>query len=233
MLDAMISVVIPTLDEEGRLGGLLDALAREPGPTDIVVADGGSRDRTAAVAAAHGARVVEAPRGRGQQLAAGAALARGEILLVRHADMGFPAGSLARIEQALAAAPAAVGGNFRIVFDGDSAFSRRLTRVYNCMRSRGLYYGDSGIFARRAAYDAIGGFRPLAVMEDYDFVARLERHGPTIRIDGPPLVASSRKFTGRPGWRIVWGWLWIHALYHLGVSPDRLARIYYPNRAMR
>ncbi len=65
-------------------------------------------------------------------------------------------------------------------------------------------------------------------MEDYDFVRRLERRGETVRIDEPPLVASSRKFAHRPASRVVWGWLKIHALYHLGVAPERLARIYYP-----
>ncbi|MCH7888921.1 MAG: hypothetical protein IIA00_06545 [Proteobacteria bacterium] len=64
-------------------------------------------------------------------------------------------------------------------------------------------------------------------MEDYDFV----RRGETVRIDEPPLVASSRKFAHRPAARIVGGWLKIHALYHPGVSPERLARIYYPEQA--
>ena len=98
------------------------------------------------------------------------------------------------------------------------------------MRARGLYYGDSGIFVRRRAYDAIGGFRAFAVMEDYDFVGRLERFGETCRIDEPALVTSSRRFEGRRGWRIVWGWLKIHALYHLGVAPERLARMYDSDR---
>ena len=224
---AMISVVIPTLDEAENLVRVLVALQAEREPAEIVVADGGSRDGTADLARALGARVVHATRGRGAQLGAGARATTGEVLLFLHADSRFPAGGLERVREVLEESPRLVGGNFRLVFDGDSGFSRRLTAVYNGMRRWGLYYGDSGIFVRRPVYDAIGGIRPIPVMEDYDFVHRLERFGETCRIDDPPLVTSSRKFEGRPGARIVWGWLKIHALFHLGVAPDRLARMYY------
>ncbi len=225
-----ISVVIPTLDEAANLARLLAALAREDKPHEVIVADGGSGDRTVAIARATGARVVEGARGRGAQLRAGAAAAAGEVLLFLHADSEFPAGGLARIEAALAASPAAVGGNFRVVFDGASGFSRWLTGFYAWFRGHGLYYGDSGVFVRRAVYDAIGGVRPYAVMEDYDLTRRLEAAGPSVCIDDPPLVTSSRKFRGRRATAIVWGWLWLHALFHLGVAPERLARMYYPDR---
>ena len=79
---------------------------------------------------------------------------------------------------------------------------------------------------RGHVYRAIGGFRDMAVMEDYDFVRRLERAGITICIAEPPLITSSRRFQGRHPARIVWGWLKIHALFHLGVPPARLARLY-------
>jgi hypothetical protein len=72
--------------------------------------------------------------------------------------------------------------------------------------------------------------RPVALMEDYDFTRRLERYGPTCCIEDPPVVTSSRRFRGRRPVAIVWGWLNIHALYHLGVSPDRLARLYDSQR---
>ncbi len=83
---------------------------------------------------------------------------------------------------------------------------------------------------RRAVYDAIGGMRDFAVMEDYDFTRRLEAAGPSVCIDDPPLVTSSRKFRGRRALVIVWGWLWLHALFHLGIAPELLARMYYRDR---
>ena len=223
----MISIVIPTYNEAQTLPRLLAELAGERAPHEIIVADGGSRDGTAGLARAAGAVVIHCARGRGPQLRAGAAVSRGDTLLFLHADTRFPAGGLERLAAVLAAAPRLVGGNFRVVFDGGTSFSRRLTRVYNGLRRWGLYWGDSGIFARRAAYDAIGGVRPLALMEDYDFVARLEAHGPTQRIEETPLIASSRKFRDRPKPGVVWGWLKLHALYHLGVPAERLARLYY------
>jgi rSAM/selenodomain-associated transferase 2 len=221
----MISIVIPTLDEADRLPALLAALAAESEPHEVIVADGGSGDGTAALAAAAGARVVAAPRGRGRQVAAGAAAAGGEILWILHADSAVRPGALGAIRRALAD-PAVVGGNFRLIFDGERRFSRWLTGFYACVRRSGFYYGDSGIFARRSVYERLGGIKPLALMEDYDFVRRLERAGPTACIAHPPLVTSSRRFAGRRPARIFALWLAIHLLFHIGVSPDFLAKLY-------
>ncbi len=225
-----VSVVIPTLNEATRLPALLAALGREPQLEEIIVVDGGSRDGTARVARAGGAVVLSSGPGRGRQLRRGAEAARGEVILFLHADSGFPASGLRRIAERLAARPEIVGGNFRIVFDGDDGFSRWLTGFYAWFRRRGLYYGDSGIFVRRDVYEALGGIRPIALMEDYDFGRRLERFGPTCCIEEVALVSSSRRFAGRRPVAIVAGWLWLHALYHLGVSPEYLARLYRSTR---
>ncbi len=222
----MISVIIPALDEAEHLPRLFADLRAGDAAAEVIVVDGGSTDGTRRIAREAGASVIRAERGRGRQIAAGAALARGEILLFLHADSRFPPGGLARIAEALAARPDAVGGNFRLDFDGGTGFDAWLERFYAWIRRRGFYYGDSGVFVRRAVHDRIGGVRAIALMEDYDFVRRLERAGPTLCIDDPPLVTSSRRFAGRSPVRIVFGWLKIHALVHLGVSPDYLARIY-------
>ena len=177
-----------------------------------------------------GVTLLSAQRGRGQQLLAGAEAASGEVLLFLHADSRFPAGGLEAIETALRESPALVGGNFRVVFDGNSDFSRWLTGFYAWFRGHGLYYGDSAVFARRDVYREIGGIRRMALMEDYDFTRRLERAGPTCCLDAPALVTSSRRFEGRRPAAIVWGWIKIHALYHLGVPPRTLARIYNSER---
>lgn len=222
----MISVIIPTLDEAATLPQLLQALRQEPTPAEIVVVDGGSRDGTASIAHRANVRVLTAARGRGAQLRAGAEAASGDVLLFLHADSRFPAGGLRRIEEALTASPELIGGNFRIVFDGADGFSRWLTGFYAWFRGHGLYYGDSGIFVRRRVYQALGGVRPIALMEDYDFSRRLERAGPTCCLEDVALVSSSRRFRGRSPAAIFLGWLWLHALFHLGVSPERLARLY-------
>ena len=158
------------------------------------------------------------------------AAAQGDVLLFLHADTRFPADGLARLRQALASDPACPGGNFRLLFEGTRPFCRWLEGFYAWIRSHGVYYGDSGIFVRRAVYERIGGFRPIALMEDYDFTRRLERAGKTCCIEEPALVTSARRFEGRWPPAIVWGWLEIHALYHLGLPPALLAKRYDSRR---
>jgi rSAM/selenodomain-associated transferase 2 len=226
----MISVIIPVLNEASRLPVLLDALRRSSTVCEIIVVDGGSTDGSDAIAVARGAWLLRGGRGRGRQLAAGAAAASGDVLLFLHADSLFPTGGLDAIDRRMARDPTLAGGNFRLIFDGDDGFSRWLTGFYAWLRRRGIYYGDSGIFVRRAVYDALGGIQPIAVMEDFNLAHRLERRGPTVCIADPPLVTSSRRFRGRHPVAIVAGWLRIHLLYAMGVSPDRLAILYNSER---
>jgi rSAM/selenodomain-associated transferase 2 len=224
-------VVIPALNEATRLPRLLRALRAEPVRCETVVVDGGSGDGTAEAARAAGATLVlSAPRGRGQQLAAGAAAARGSALLFLHADSVFPPGGLVALERLLRERPEVVGGNYRLLFDGEDGFSRWLAGFYAAIRALGFWYGDSGIFVRRACYDALGGVRPIAVMEDYDLVRRIKRAGRTACLAEPPLTTSSRRFEGRRPPAIVLGWVRIHLLYWMGVSPERLALIYDSER---
>lgn len=221
-----ISVIIPTLDEEKALPSLLHALVQEDTDKEIIVVDGGSRDNTIRLAQDYGAKVLLALPGRGAAINRGASEARGDLLLFLHADTLFPAGGLKKIKETLADQPKLVGGNFRLLFDGDTIFSRWLTSFYAWIRWCGLYYGDSGIFVRSSAYNAIGGIRPIPVMEDIDFVRRLEWFGKTCCILNPPLITSSRRFQGRRALEIVYGWIKLHVLFYLGVSPERLAQIY-------
>lgn len=226
----MISVIIPTLNEAENLEPLLDTLLAETVMAEIIVVDGGSTDGTPQIALSNGVHFIPTAPGRGHQLCNGADAATGDVLLFLHADCQFPAGGLDRIERILSDHPMAVGGNHRLHFDGDDSFSRWLDGFYAWIRSRGVYYGDSGIFARRATLEAIGGVHPLALMEDFDLVRRMERYGETVCIAEPPLVTSSRRFENRHPTAIIWGWLKIHALYYLGVSPQRLAKLYNSDR---
>jgi rSAM/selenodomain-associated transferase 2 len=224
--EGRVSIVIPTLNEADRLPQLLAVLASESDLREIIVADGGSDDGTQLVALQLGAKVISTEPGRGRALREGAAAANGDILLFLHADSIFPAGGLAAVLRALHRDQRVVGGNFRVVFDVETPFTRRLAAVYAWFRRFSLYYGDSGIFVRRKVYDEIGGIKPIPLMEDYDFVRRLERAGPTCRIDDPPLITSSRRFMNRPWPLALWSYTKIHLLYWLGVSPEHLASIY-------
>ncbi|HEX8188547.1 MAG TPA: glycosyltransferase, partial [Pyrinomonadaceae bacterium] len=118
-----ISIIIPALNEAQSVGATLDAAARLKGVVEVIVVDGGSADGTAEVARARGARVVTAARGRGAQMHAGALAARGELFWFLHADTLAPADAAGAIARALLP-PGAVGGNFRVCFDGAGGAAR-------------------------------------------------------------------------------------------------------------
>lgn len=227
-----ISVVIPTYNEAARLMSLFVSLQEQEVPHEVIVVDGGSTDETMEIAKKAGVTYVQSKKGRGRQLREGAGIAKGSVLLFLHADSRFPKDGLGAIQRSLDQNSMVIGGNFRLLFDGDTRFSRWLNGFYAWIRRHGFYYGDSAIFVRRSVYIEVGEIRPIALMEDYDLVQRLEKHGRMICIDDPPLITSSRKFEGRSAVSIVWGWLVIHVLFYLGVSPDRLARIYYGDHAL-
>jgi rSAM/selenodomain-associated transferase 2 len=223
----VISVVIPVLNEAARLPALLATLAAEPVACETIVVDGGSRDGSAEAAERAGAGLVlRAPRGRGVQLAAGAARARGGIVLLLHADSILCPGALVALQRRMDADPALVGGNFRLLFDGEDEISRWVERFYASIRRFGWFYGDSGIFIRRSVLEAIGGLRPLPLMEDWDLVRRMRAAGRIACIGDPPLRSSSRRFAGRGRAAILTGWVRIHLLYWAGLPPERLAALY-------
>jgi rSAM/selenodomain-associated transferase 2 len=223
---SMISIIIPTLNEARLLPSLLNAISQQRAEYEVIVVDGGSQDRTLETARCHGVRTLPSPPGRGNAMCIGAKEARGDVLFFLHADSSLLPGALNRINEVLSANPKIIGGNFRLIFDGETPFARWLTGFYARIRFVGLYYGDSGIFVRRSVYQALGGFRPMPVMEDLEFVRRLEQFGCTCCIKEPPLITSSRRFKGHRPLEILWGWIRLHVMFWLGVSPDRLAEIY-------
>jgi rSAM/selenodomain-associated transferase 2 len=222
----MISIIILTLNEECSLPSLLDAICQQEVDHEVIVVDGGSRDRTLEIARSYAVRILPSPPGRGNGICVGAKEARGDVLFFLHADSMLLPRALNSINEVLLANTEIIGGNFRLVFDGDTPFSRWLTRSYAWIRAIGFYYGDSGIFVRRSVYEALGGFRPIALMEDLDFVRRFERFGQTCCIKDPHLITSSRRFERHHPLQMVYLWIWLHALFWLRVSPDRLAEIY-------
>ncbi len=222
MRDLTVSVVVPTLDEAGQIGALLGVTDAD----EVIVVDGGSRDGTAGIAARHprAPRVLEAVGGRAAQCNAGAAAAGGDLLVFLHADSRLPPDGAARLRVA-GADPAVVGGNFALRFGDDHGFAAVLGRVYALQRRLGLYYGDSCVWCRATAFAALGGYAERPIMDDYDFVRRLERHGRTTCIPGPA-ITSDRRWRAMGIARTVFAWTAIRWLYLAGVSPGRLARLY-------
>lgn len=138
-----ISVIIPTLNEAEIVGTTVTGAVRLVGRLEVIVADGGSRDETAAVATQHGAIVITSRRGRGTQMHAGAIAATGDILWFLHADTLPTTDAPRQIAEALMDQQT-VGGNFQIRFAGEFASARFLTWLYRQLARLGLQYGDSG-----------------------------------------------------------------------------------------
>ena len=225
-LQERISVVIPTLNAAATLPDTLAALCSAAMLGEVIVADGGSSDETAARAVAAGARVVVGPRGRGGQLAAGAAAASGNWLLFLHADCRLEPG-WERAVDAFLRAPAAEAraGYFDLALDDPAPAARRLERLVT-WRSRflALPYGDQGLLIARRLYDAVGGFAPLPLMEDVDLVRRLGRRR-LARI-GARCVASARRYRRDGFVRRPLRNLLCLLLYFIGVPPARIVRLY-------
>jgi rSAM/selenodomain-associated transferase 2 len=221
-----ISAVIPTLNAAGTLSTTLDALCSSAMVREVIVADGGSSDETLARAGMAGARVVIAPRGRGVQLAAGAAAASGDWLLFLHADCRPEPGWESAVDAFLTAPEAQRrAGYFDLALDDRAPAARRLEHIvaWRC-RVLALPYGDQGLLIARTLYEAVGGFAPLPLMEDVDLVRRLGRRR-LARI-GARCIASARRYR-RDGYlyRPLRN-LFCLSLYFAGVPPARIVRLY-------
>lgn len=226
LLGLNLSVVIPALNAARTLPACLERLE---GAYEIVVVDGGSTDETRAVAEAHGARLIAAPKGRGVQLRAGAEAARGEWLLFLHADTVLGEGWREAVRRHVATAPRCAGC-FRLRLDSEAWQARLIERgVAARVRLFGLPYGDQGLLISRALCDRVGGFAPLPLMEDVDLARRIGRR--RLRLLGAEALTSAARWEEE-------GWMTRSArnllclgLYGLGVSPDRVARLYAGRRS--
>ncbi len=227
-----LSVVIPAMDEAAMLPGLLQDLRRlTVHPVEIVVVDGGSTDGTADLAAAAGAQVVRAERGRGRQLRAGAAAARAPLLCFLHADVRLGDEALAELAR-LARDPGAGGAAwaFRLRI-GAPGLAYRVVETGANLRSAlaGLPYGDQGLVVSRAAYDAAGGYAAVPLMEDVMLVRALRRHRP-VRLLRSAVTVSARRWQRDGVWRRSGLNLFLLARWLLGAAPERLVAAYERRR---
>jgi rSAM/selenodomain-associated transferase 2 len=226
MADALISIIIPALDEAAQIPGVLSRLQQlRARGHEVIVVDGGSRDTTREDAQPLCDMVIEAPRGRAEQMAAGAAVSRHDILWFVHADSWVPDYADILINNAL---QQACWGRFNVQLSG--RYRRPLLRVVERLmnwRSRitGIATGDQGIFLTRAAYESVDGMPLLPLMEDVELSRRLRRRGRPACIT-QPLVTSSRRWEQQGVWRTILQMWLLRAAYAVGVSPGRLARLY-------
>ncbi len=223
-----LSIVIPTLNEAGVIRqNIQHALALQP--HEIVVADGQSQDGTSELARSAGATVVTSERGRGRQLNAGARAATGDALLFLHADCWLESQAAEQIEAALRDENV-MGGAFRQQIDDERPVFRWLESG-NAARVRWyrMPYGDQGIFVRRSAFETVGGFAEVRLMEDLLLMREFRRRGWRIEFLPGPIHVDPRRWLKHGVLRqTLRNWTLLAGL-KLGISPDRLAKHYAPN----
>jgi rSAM/selenodomain-associated transferase 2 len=217
----MISVIVPAYNEEKALPETLRCLFAQPGDYEVIVVDGGSRDRTRGIVRAEPrARLLTAPKGRAAQMNAGAGEAKGEWLLFLHADTRMPDGALVWLNQMEDEERVQAGG-FLHRFSGGDWRLRLISWLDNfrCVRSR-IIYGDQAMFVRRALFEQLGGFPDQPILEDVAFCERLIRVTKPVLLR-PPVVTDSRKFVKMGVWKSFARVLLIilHAQFRLPVLP--------------
>lgn len=222
-----VSIIIPTLNEAANIVAAVER-AWATGPLEVLIADGGSVDRTPDLARGAGAQLLESPPGRARQQNAGARQAAGDVLLFLHADTWLAPEGLGQIAEALAD-PHVLCGAFRQRIEAEGRLFRWLERG-NAWRARrrGLPYGDQGIFVRRLVFEELGGFPEVRLMEDVMLMKRLHRRTRPVLLPGP-LNVSARRWRRHGVLRqTAQNWLLLSAA-RLGVHPDKLARFYAPH----
>lgn len=239
-----ISIIIPTLNEERDLPRTLRLLQRlSPQPLEIIIADGGSTDRTLQLAEEikpcfRTLRIIRCPRpGRASQMNAGASGAAGDILCFLHADTALPDDALLVIQQTLANPKIAAGG-FISIMRGPST-TRWITSFHNYIKTyyapllfrphlffRGarLLFGDQVIFCRRSQFEAVGGYDGrMLIMEEADLLIKLVRFG-RIRQVNRTVESSDRRVAAWGFWKANGVYLAIGFLWGVGYPPEKLKR---------
>lgn len=217
-----ISIVLPVLNEATGIVAALAALAplRRAG-AEVIVVDGGSADHSAELARPLADQVLHAPRGRASQMNAGAAAARGGVLLFLHADTRLPDNADRFVAQAIDGGSR--WGRFDVQIEGESVWLPLVATMMN-LRSRltGVATGDQAMFVSRAAFVMVGGFPDIPLMEDIELSHRLLRTGRPACLSARART-SGRRWEARGVWRTIIRMWWLRLRYFLGADPRRLA----------
>ena len=223
---AKLSIIIPALDEGEEIVATLDRLAhlRALG-VEVIVVDGGSHDATVQRARMRSDRVISAPRGRASQMNAGAVKASGDVLLFLHADTRLPDDAEHLVLGGLDRA-GRVWGRFDARIEGKRPLLSLVAWFMN-VRSRitGIATGDQAIFVRRDAFNAVGGFPPIPLMEDIAVSKQLKRRSPPLCLR-ELVVTSGRRWERNGIFSTILLMWWLRLAFFFGADPKKLARRY-------
>ena len=221
----MLSIIMPVLNEADVIGATLARLAAaRPENSEVILVDGGSSDGTADLAVRLADRVVHAPRGRAAQMNAGAAAAKGSVLLFLHADTLVPPTFCSAMQTALATG--AQWGRFDVAIDGRHPMLQIIGAAMN-LRSRltGIATGDQAIFVTRRLFDAVGGYPALPLMEDVALSRALRARAAPACLRAR-VVTSGRRWEQRGVWRTLLLMWWLRFAYWCGADAAAIARRY-------
>jgi len=220
----MISIVIPTLNEEARIGACLSWTLGLPGDKELIVVDGGSHDNTRQIAGRlPGVRLLESAPGRARQLNTGAGQARGETLLFLHADTRLPRLGLQLVRESLSR-PGVSGGSFALQFDSPHPVLR-FQAWCSQLNLSFTTFGDQALFVSARLFHKLGGFPDQPLLEDWELQNRLRKVGRFVKIR-EPVTTAARRFQRRGIWRQSLLNVWLFTRYQLGGDVQKLARAY-------
>ena len=218
-----ITMIIPIYNESKTIAPMLEQLEQLPGDWEILFADGGSCDDTL-TQIGNRFRVLNAPKGRANQMNFAAAHATSDVIWFVHCDSILPKDAHAQISAAVE--QGAKWGCFHIGFDYDGPFMGCNTYLSNRRAKRGIAFGDQGIWVRKEIFDSIGGFPDLPIMEDYEFSRQMNAAKiPICQLPGR-IITSGRRYEKRFPLITMWQMFYLRCLYRQGVDIQEIARRY-------
>jgi len=229
----MISAIIVAYNEEDLIEVIIKELKKQQfrDKYEIILADGGSSDKTVMLAAKNKIQIVNCRKGKSRQMNDAAKKAKGDILFFVHADMQFSNQMFSIIQNKIT--EGFDGGGFSNECDMHKKKIKKLGIWMNFrffdkreQSDKGIFYGDNGIFVKNEVFIALNGFKEISIMEDYDFSRRMKTNYKVIKIKEPKIKVSARRHIKTGFLKTRFQWIMIRKLYKWGVSPEKLAKWY-------
>jgi len=222
---ALISIIIPVLNEEKALPVTLESLQqlRLKG-TEIIVVDGGSTDNTWGIAEQYADKVVSAKAGRANQLNKGAEVSQGSLLLFLHADTQLPGNAFGLLKEYVRQDQC--WGRFNVCLN-DVAWVYRVIEGMMNVRSclTGIVTGDQAMFVSKVLFERVGGFPSIALMEDIAISKKLKKQQSLICLK-ERVITSARRWQENGVIATVLLMWRLRLLYFFKRSPEELAKAY-------